>query len=440
MTGFSQPERRGLERMQRLRTEQTHPDPDVLAAFSERALTAREHEQVLTHLAVCEACREVVSLAAPTIPEAFAPQSATDPKVWKWAILRWGAVATSAVIVVVAVSVGYLEKEKKAPALTRITSDASPISVPATTEEEVQRDEIPQQVPASAGLKAPQVRYEKIIPKTKKDEAIASLNANLRADNSKVYVFKKELETPNGHGAVGGMLAAKSVPVASTDSPMANKVEPALAGGNTVKSMADDLNSSAAPAEAMRVEPPESPRMGVDGSRVPSASETVEVTAQGQAINTESARIQAANSAPKAKSQKESSAAGRNAAPLYALGREKQYNNLDLKWQVTPEGLLQNSTDQGQNWNNQLTDQRFTHVQTVGSHVWACGPDGVLMHSTDGGTNWTRVTPADKEGKLQGEIKSIVFSDVNHGTLKTSSGETWTTEDAGQSWKKNSGQ
>jgi hypothetical protein len=30
----------------------------------------------------------------------------------------------------------------------------------------------------------------------------------------------------------------------------------------------------------------------------------------------------------------------------------------------------------------------------------------------------------------------MVFLDVNHGTLKTSSGESWSTADAGQSWKK----
>jgi photosystem II stability/assembly factor-like uncharacterized protein len=59
------------------------------------------------------------------------------------------------------------------------------------------------------------------------------------------------------------------------------------------------------------------------------------------------------------------------------------------------------------------------------------------MHSVDGGATWATVVPTDKDAKPQGEITSIVFLDVNHGTLKTSTNETWSTSDAGKSWKKN---
>jgi photosystem II stability/assembly factor-like uncharacterized protein len=173
--------------------------------------------------------------------------------------------------------------------------------------------------------------------------------------------------------------------------------------------------------------------MEIKGAAVPYSSESVMVTAEAPPIGTQAA------AAPEAvaKAKQEKVVQDRNKVSLSALNRDKQYNSLDLKWQVTPEGLLQNSTDQGRNWIGQLPDQRFTHVQTVGNHVWASGSDGVLVHSTDGGVNWTRLTPAEKDVKLQGEINSIVFTDVNHGTLKTSAGETWTTADAGQSWKKN---
>ena len=42
-----------------------HPDPDLLAAFADRALSKTERVQVLEHLARCGDCRDIVSLATP---------------------------------------------------------------------------------------------------------------------------------------------------------------------------------------------------------------------------------------------------------------------------------------------------------------------------------------------------------------------------------------
>jgi photosystem II stability/assembly factor-like uncharacterized protein len=139
-----------------------------------------------------------------------------------------------------------------------------------------------------------------------------------------------------------------------------------------------------------------------------------------------------------AKSAKSKMAFHGTLAQAFAADRDVRYQNAgsDWQWQVTPEGYLISSTDQGRNWLRHLPDQRFTNVQSVGTHVWATGPDGVLMHSADHGTSWTRVIPSDKEAKLQGDIVGIVFLDVNRGSLETSTGEIWSTADAGQSWKK----
>src|ERR1700691_6281016 len=42
-----------------------HPDADLLTAFAEQSLTATERDGVLAHLALCDDCREVASLALP---------------------------------------------------------------------------------------------------------------------------------------------------------------------------------------------------------------------------------------------------------------------------------------------------------------------------------------------------------------------------------------
>jgi hypothetical protein len=431
MTGFSQPERQGLERTQRLQTAQVHPDADLLTAFSEQTLTAREREQMLTHLGVCTTCREVVSLASPPIPEALAPQAAADPAFWKWSILRWSAVAASAVIVMVAVSIGY--RDNKTAKVAQITSDAAPISAPATSEQKAQREETPLQPPPSAGVKAPQIRYEKVAPKSRRDNSIGSLHGNLQADELKLDSLKKESDAPRGRAASGDMAFKRSPPVASVEA--SNAIPNNIAKNKTavaaspMKAMADTANESQSKDGTVPPPPPPASAVGTNRVIVPQQSESVTVSAAAPPVN-----IDATVSVIAPKTKQDNVMHG-NAAQMSALSRDKQYNSSDLKWQVSPEGYLQNSAN-GRVWNSLLTDKRFTHVQTVGNHVWACGPDGVLMHSTDGGTNWTPVTPTYKDAKLQGEISSIVFLDVNHGTLKTSKGETWTTTDAGQSWKK----
>ncbi len=45
-------------------THHGHPDPNLLAAFSDGSLTAMERAALLDHLSACQPCRECVSLAA----------------------------------------------------------------------------------------------------------------------------------------------------------------------------------------------------------------------------------------------------------------------------------------------------------------------------------------------------------------------------------------
>src|ERR1051326_4587131 len=81
-----------------------HPDADLLSAFTEHLLSGQERERVLTHLAACAACREVVSLALPQeaeVVEAGAPAGSW----FRWPVLRWTALAATVIVVGAAVSV-----------------------------------------------------------------------------------------------------------------------------------------------------------------------------------------------------------------------------------------------------------------------------------------------------------------------------------------------
>src|SRR5690349_7594981 len=97
-----------------------HPDANLLAAFAEQALSARQRASVLEHLARCPKCREILAVGS-------AP--ATDPQKpaiewWKW---RWAAAAAAACLVAALFwrpgSVQHNVEERIAPA-------ASPTSAP----------------------------------------------------------------------------------------------------------------------------------------------------------------------------------------------------------------------------------------------------------------------------------------------------------------------
>ncbi len=430
MTGFSQPERRGLARSQ---SAQAHPEADLLTAFSEQTLTAREREQMLAHLAVCPACREVVALAAPAVEETL-PEPVPEPSAWNWSIVRWGAVAASAVIVVIAVSLGTMQK-KAAPAIQQVATETTTMNAPAALGDTNQLDRkaaaaqkaIPEEVPASAGMKAPQIRYEKVAPKPKQQLAA-------RADvNSSDLLLKKQV-TPTMGAASGGVVGGIAVggPMESVHGNAMNAVEARkdrAVQTNTIEPNSEMLAKFNAPP------PPPPTGAPAKTAAAPTASETVNVVANQPMVADAAPAANTAEMVPKGR-QANALHRAQVAAPMAAKELRTNALNLDQRWQVTPEGYLLSSTDEGKNWVRQLPDLRFTHVQTIGLHVWACGPDGVLMHSIDGGTNWTKVIPADGKATLQGNITSIAFTDINHGSLATSEGEQWVTSDGGKSWKK----
>ncbi len=113
------------------------------------------------------------------------------------------------------------------------------------------------------------------------------------------------------------------------------------------------------------------------------------------------------------------------------------------RWNVTSSGLLQRSFDGGTSWENidpalHITADvvpLFRAVAANGLEVWAGGSAGMLFHTADGGNLWSRVAPSTARTTLSGDVTSIRFSDPQHGTVTTSTGEAWTTSDAGLTWQ-----
>src|SRR5258708_706059 len=95
---------------------QAHPDPDLLTAFAEQALSATERDGILQHLALCGDCRDVIALALPAadaVPSPIAGEDDEDsvrttvsragapaPHMLSiaWPTLRWAALAAGVAV------------------------------------------------------------------------------------------------------------------------------------------------------------------------------------------------------------------------------------------------------------------------------------------------------------------------------------------------------
>ena len=106
------PELQNLLRQRLARAENTapvHPDADTITAYVEQSLPTAERQTVLTHLATCEPCREVVALSQPELSVLSASQTVIKPapaSAWRRLFAPgFGLAASVAVMALIAVLV-----------------------------------------------------------------------------------------------------------------------------------------------------------------------------------------------------------------------------------------------------------------------------------------------------------------------------------------------
>jgi len=442
-----------------------HPDPNLLAAFAEQALPDRERAPILLHLARCADCRDVLALAAPpgdSVTDAL--DTTRHVRVFRWSILRWGAVAACVVIVGSAV----LMKR-----YSMVSMQSSKI-VAMRSEEVADQDQPSTREPLPAPLPP---LHGQVSANGAHEQAFVSNEAGLDANKK----TKADAKT-------NALLAAPPKPLLLTPGLSASRAGGFVAGhgGGMGSGAMAGAAGSAASSYALRSNPgapakPASPRaedkaLPVVGRNVTDLtilspqSQTVEVQAQAQAIEiaADTATAEKQETPGRAKSAVSAPAApppspSASGAQLFdrmtpqssetvttnraVMAKEAASSNRERmvqtyapvsRWTISSDGQLEHSIDSGKTWQPVAVadNATFRALSANGPDLWVGGASGLLYHSADAGGHWTRVKPAAGGTNLTADIAAIEFADARQGKITASNGEVWLTDDAGQTWRK----
>jgi hypothetical protein len=429
-----------------------HPDADLLTAFAENSLGARERQPVLAHLAHCGECREVVMLAQPALalaevavagvgasraaipaPLPAAASMGTSSGWPRRLIFGWGG-AAAACVVIASAALFYQTRvrEKAAVASAR---NAQVEGLTADRDSNIQP-------PPEAAASAP-------VPPRPQDQLTARLERPAQAKAIARQSAPPERRKETALGGFAGAPALKpKIPAVDEGAGVINgAADGAAPPSNRNSQIADKVQVEVSGAEGpVTVEPNQQTNLPLNGRSVATVqNEQVEVAA---APSPQAEQKTATASAPKPvagvlsptglASEKKSAEVARMQS-LRQQGYEQVASNyIPARWSISSDGsTLLRSSDQGRSWEVVRVASRvvFRVVASLGIEVWAAGNSGALYHSVDLGQHWAKVAPVANGNSLNTDIVSIDLNDSLRIQLTTSDGKSWTTTDGGKSWQ-----
>lgn len=408
--------------------ERVHPEADVLAAFTEQALSTTERDGVLAHLALCGDCREVVTLALPdagwgptlvagdaAATVSRARSSAPHKLSFAWPSLRWAALAVGVAMVaaVLLVRPGRLNEFMVPTANRQVATNAprpAPLaaaSVPPPSMTSPSRDQFAVSAKTGAAQESRPSKKHRAAPGTTPPQAGSGMTlaySTKEAGQLPAPVVRSPAVEP---GAQTQQSANETVKVAASS------------GAVTVEPLTENLQMAQNDAPAIEKAKP---------APAPPTTETNEFPPTQSAVGA-SVELQ-----------------GRNVLPAANLAKARSHTSAqNATWAITA-GVLQRSLDSGQSWQNAVhaADPLLCYA-TQGAEIWTGGQGGVLFHSADGGATWLEIQPSIKGRFLSSDITHIDIHDDDTRrdaaslpmiTIATGNGEIWSSADGGKTWGK----
>ncbi len=453
-----------------------HPDADLLTAYVEELLPVDERDQVLQHLARCSECREVVALTTPDAAALPEPQAQVAATVTPVPRRRWflspafGMVGSLAAVVLGVALILRLPQstESSNKNTTRqpqaqsqkagitLTPEPSTEANTQVANESVVANQLPSAEPArrsaeshpalvaNVGNTAP----ARIAPRTQQvvNSATPVFTADLRQQD---YVNKMFLA--NGYQAASTSRDLPQAPLPAQ--PNMVFAPPGVVAGNSFQAgvLGAPTNPSAGQGVVTIYSSP-SPQKGVTlmskimdlgkrpltrrmGPPIPSSGlGSSAMFKPGMDVNQPTDAIVAAQTTDHADKGVLAESPAFTSNALASLPRRQMLGAPQYQWKVVQGKLLRSSDLAHWTEENPASENlKFSVVSHDGLEIWAGGADAALVHSRDGGTTWERITLG---ASATGTITSIEVAGQNL-QVKSSSGQSWASQDGGKSWTLN---
>ncbi len=372
-----------------------HPDSDLLTAFGERSLPEPERTGVLSHLALCADCREIVALALPAT-ESVATASVAVRRPWfTWPAFRWGFVTAGVALI----TIGIVEFQRHQPANSaalvgkqaKAESIATNLQIPAASQTS-------SPVPASASQLGASAKATTLAKKMNRVVAEGAIRAKQKSEKAPGLIL-------GAPGMVGVEAQNQAVSTKTSDKDIASQQLQSPAEqffGDNARPLTRAKPADIAPSEPAANRLLASPRWSI--SAVGGLQRSLDKGKTWQNVYPDVSALPI--------------------VPGTVIGGP-----------VIPAAQPDSMRGQG-SLKTSANPIFFRAVAAAGNEVWAGGSNAALFHSSDGGNRWTRVLPSFSGTALTGDVLSVEFPDPQHGTVTTSTPEIWTTSDGGQTWQR----
>jgi hypothetical protein len=387
------------------------PDPEILAAYSERSLDPDEAARYNLHFSECARCRE--QLAVLTRSGEFAgateerrPRTPSAASIWDW---RWLAPAAAA-LVFVAILVAL--PPARHPAKQPLVAMNQPAAPPTNSV-------MPESAPA-AGAPAP--------GSSSAAGSMARTSPNLNSAKSETAPPPLSLEVPKKQR---DYLVSSLSPSSRNYTESDKLTAPAPAPKVDASSTAGNLAMPAGTSQSVTVDPASPPT--VLPARIPAQVAPPSISAGAAAgAASKSARsehMSAAVATDRSFAQTES--------VMVQAGDETSARTLvhtldpQVLWRISSGRFVERSNDAGATWRVQWTNPNAHLVAGAAPTTdtcWLVGRGAMILVTRDG-RNWKTITPP-----ADADFVDVAAMDASSATVTTIDDRKFTTSDGGKHW------
>jgi hypothetical protein len=450
------------------------PDPEVLSAYHDGALSSKERNLWKQHVLRCDRCQFVLAhletpLDIPVHLETGEKVEALQPVIsavrtlspvrigrpspphslrWLW-LVPAGAIAAT---LVAWVSLQEKKPVPVAPSPVEVAENRQPPSVassektaPSIPSEDRERKESDQAAASSVGGAAPADRdstLKELHNKVQLAQQAPNPYAAKPAHGPSFTAQKQEQQVLRMTPGIAGTLDQKKFDTQST---------PNVVGGRSVESFAQRVPALPPPppptlpssepgfledrsiSAPLKDKPPSAPAPAPASNQA--APKAKAVNADAISAATETVEVSGAAQSP-----------GNTRAPERAMLRAAALQNPHVFWSVSgkqawrigPAGSLEHSKDKGLNWTPQISGvytDLLAGFAPSAKICWIVGASGTILRTSDGGTHWIKL-----DSPVTNDLTGIRATDATHAwisfvpDLETGVIATYQTNDGGATW------